>query len=479
MIIYFFISIILKLYLFLNVLQKSYYEYKSMFLYILKKYHILFISNVSIILLLLFKYPFFHLLVLSALIIQCGFLLKKSKVFLKITKRIFRLLITIVLEIIILSFFIPYFIIDLMVPLIILLADLINKPIELGINLRFIKRAKKIADNLSSVKIAITGSYGKTSVKNYLTSVLKKRFLVNATPKSYNTPLGIAKFINNTQVKYSDFIVYEFGARRLGDIKELAKYYKYDIAIITAIGKMHIDSFNSFENIVFEKMSLLNYLNSGGFAILNYENESVRDFPVNITKYTYGFSYGSFQAKNVEVSIYGSKFDLFIDNVFIRNFVVRPLGKGAILNILPAIIICYLYELDYSFIEEVEMVENRLSLRTFDDYIILDDAYNSNILGATYALEVLNSYNGKKYIITPGFIEMDSVQEELAKEYGERISEYTDCVVLVKNNFTKLLSEFIRGKEIYFVESFKEGFSLFLSIKEKNSILLIENDLLE
>ena len=274
-------------------------------------------------------------------------------------------------------------------------------------------------------------------------------------------------------------MIYEFGARRSGDIKELQKNYKYDIAIITEIGQMHIDTFKSQLAIINEKMSLVDLLESDGIAILNYENEYIRNYTVQCKKYTYGFNYGDFQARNIEIGIFGSKFDLYIYDRFIKRISIKPLGKSAIINVLPTIILCYLYDMDYDWVEEVIMVDNRLSLRRMDNYFVLDDAYNSNILGATYALEVLKSHDGKKYIITPGFVEMDMVKEELAMLYGKSISESVDYVILVKNSFTKLLENYIIEKEIMFVESFKEGFNLFLNIKENNSILLIENDLLD
>ena len=92
---------------------------------------------------------------------------------------------------------------------------------------------------------------------------------------------------------------------------------------------------------------------------------------------------------------------------------------------------CYLYDINYDVVSKIEQVTNRLSLRKFSDYYILDDAYNSNIFGAIYAFEVLNTHLGKKYLITPGFVEMDMIKEELVNQYGKEISHTVDCVILV------------------------------------------------
>ena len=383
------------------------------------------------------------------------------------------------IEIVLLSLFFPYLFIDFIVPILVIVANFINKPIEQFIKNKYIKKATNKINKISCLKIAITGSYGKTSVKNYISDVLRKKYIVMFSPKSYNTPLGISKFINTTNFLYTDFMISEFGARRSGDIKELASYFDYDISIVTSIGEMHIDTFKTVDTIVKEKMSIIKKYDKSHIAILNYENDLIRNYIVDCIKYTYGFNCGKYQAKNIVLSIFDSKFDLFVDNIFVRSFVVKVLGRSAILNLLPAIILCHLYDVDFKYIDDVLMVDNRLSLRIMNNYYILDDAYNSNILGATYALEVLRSFEGDKYLITPGFVEMDLIKEELAIKYADEISKSVDQLILVKNDFTKLLSKYLDNVSICFVDSFKEGFNLFLKVKTNNSIVLIENDLLE
>ena len=477
--IYIIVSILIKIYVFFNCLQKSYYEYRSVILYSFKKFYILFLSNVFLILISFFKNTFFHYLVISSLIIQVVYFIRKTKVFLKFTKRIARLFLTVILEVLLLSFFVPYVLIDLLIPILVIFANFINKPIERCIGKFYIKKAKNKIKDSKAIKIAITGSYGKTSVKNYIANSLKNNYLVKSSPQSYNTPLGISKFINETNFTCVDFIIFEFGARRVGDILELRNLYDYDIAVVTGIGKMHIDTFKTQENIISEKMRLVENLDSGKIAILNYENSFIRDYKVSCNMYTYGFEYGDYQARNINLTIFNSTFDLYIKDKYIRSFTINPLGRSAILNFLPALIMCDLFDLDYSNVEIIDSVPNRLSLRIIDDYYILDDAYNSNILGAKYAIEVLKSFDGMKYIITPGFAEMDLISDELAIEYAKYIDETLDHAILVKNSFTSKLAMYIQNTEISYVDSFKEGFNLFLNIKWNKSILLIENDLLE
>ena len=460
-------------YLLINVFQNYHYEFKPLISFVFRK---IFIITFPI---LIFFFSHFFLnylvyLVIPFVIYLCYFATHKIKVPLRFTHRIIRMLITYILLVFIFDYFFLFSFVLLILPLILYVSNLFNKPLEKMIQKHFINNAKKKVENFKGVRVAITGSFGKTSTKHYLASFLKQKFIVRQTPKSYNTPLGIAKYVNNDDLDYADFLILEFGARRVGDIRELKKYYEYDIAIITGIGSMHIDTFKNIDNIIEEKMSLIE---GSRISIVNYENDFIRNHRFKCS-YSYGFNYGDYQARNVVISIYGSSFDLFRHNNFVQNIKIKPLGRGAVLNFLPLIIFADLYNISLDKLGDIKMVENRLSLRKMEGYYILDDAYNSNILGAIYALEVLSTHDGKKYLITPGFAEMNKVKEILSEEYSTNINKFCDVIILVKNNFTEILKERIT-REVIFVDSFKEGFNLFLKIKEENSILLIENDLLE
>lgn len=475
--IFYLVSFILKSYIGINAFQRYHYEYQSFINFVLRKWFILF--SVSIIFFISFFHAPFIVMTIPFLIIQLLYIKNKTKVYLKFTKRIFRFFIIYLLFNLLLMFYLPFYLLDIIILPSILFCDFILKPYEKLLNKKYIKEASTKVNCLEGVKIAITGSYGKTSTKHYLANVLKEKYIVKFSPKSFNTPLGLSSFINKTDFSFVDFIVYEFGARRKGDIKELKELFNYDIAIVTGIGAMHIDKFGDIDTIVKEKMSLVNGLSKRQIAILNYENNYIREYVLVGTRYTYGFEYGDYQARNVVVSINGSKFDFFHNDNYIDSFTIGLLGRGAVLNCLPVLIILSIYKQDLKLIEKVEMVDNRLSLRKISDYYILDDGYNSNILGAEYALEVLSTHQHKRFVITPGFSEMDKVKEMMSKKYASKIDECCDCAILVKNDFTKLLAKHIGKCGIYFVDSFIEGFNLFLKLKERESILLIENDLLE
>lgn len=472
------VSILLRLYLFTNIYQQSFYEFKNVLSFYYKHAILLSISFILFLINFFLNNIFVTVLGYIVVIFECRYFLTRLIKPLSITKRVLRLWIT--TSILAIPFFIfnLTFLCNFLVLFFIYISNVINKPVEYLINKRYIKKAKDKYNASLGIKIGITGSYGKTSVKNYLSEMLKNKYLVLSTPKSYNTPLGISRFLNASNLEMIDYLILEFGARKVGDIKELGNIFPIDIAVITEIGIMHIDTFLSLENIINEKMSILNSLSLEGFAILNYENEYIRSYETTCKKYTYGFNYGDFLAKNISLSIYSTQFDLVYKDNVVKNIKLDLLGRQSILNIMPSIIMSYLLDIPLRNITDVKSVVNRLSLRKMGNYFILDDGYNSNILGATYALEVLKTHSGKKYIITPGFVEMNKEKELLVSLFSKEINNSCDVCILVKNEFTNLLGKYLSESiEVFYVNSFDEGFELFIANKPYNSILLIENDL--
>lgn len=472
------VSILLRMYLFTNIYQQSFYEYKNVLRFFWKNIIVFSLSFAVFFINHFIDNIFITILSYIVVIFECRYFLTRLIKPLNITKRVIRLWIVVIILCIPLYFLNMLYLCNVLVLFFIYVANVINKPFEYLINNKYLKKAKLTYDSSKSVKIAITGSYGKTSVKNYLSETLKSKYLVLSTPKSYNTPLGISKFINSSNLDMINYLILEFGARRVGDIKELGCMFNIDIAIVTEIGIMHIDTFNTIENIICEKMRVLNYLSSDGFAILNYENEYIRNYEVSCNNYTYGFNYGDFIAKNISLSIHSTQFDLYYKGNFVTNIKLNLLGRQSILNIMPSIIMCYLLGVPYDNLSNIKSVINRLSMRRMTDFYILDDGYNSNIVGAKYALEVLKTHSGKKYIITPGFVEMDKEKDMLIKEFSNGINTCCDVCILVKNEFTKLLSNYLSSNiKAFFVNSFDEGYKIFIENKSFNSILLIENDL--
>lgn len=325
--------------------------------------------------------------------------------------------------------YVPLAILPLVLIYVICLANLIDKIYEVPHNRKYIAQAKS-AVALSGIKvIGVTGSYGKTSVKNILESVLSKKYRVLSTPRSYNTPLGIARTINGADLNNYDIFIAEMGARNVGDIAELCEICPPDYSVITGICPQHLESFGSLENIVAAKSEILRYTKVKSFVaddcfdMFNYAFPAERVGCVS----------------DIKTDGNGTNFALTLGENRVKVH-TKLLGEHSAKNIALAAQLAY--ELDISFIEicsaigELDFTPHRLQLIKKDGVNILDDGYNCNVKGAAAALQVLRLYGGRKICVTPGMVELGTLEESENYELGKKLAGL-DYVILVGETLIK------------------------------------------
>lgn len=179
-------------------------------------------------------------------------------------------------------FFVPqaYFIINTAVwltPLLVPLSNLINKPLEKSIQNYYINDAKKILSDMPDLhKVGITGSYGKTSMKFYLSELLSSQYETLKTPESFNTPMGVTITVRRDLKPTHEYFICEMGARRVHEIKELCDIADPLDGIITSVGEQHLETFKSVENILNTKFELADCAKkNGGKIYLNGDNDLI------------------------------------------------------------------------------------------------------------------------------------------------------------------------------------------------------------
>ena len=136
--------------------------------------------------------------------------------------------------------------------------------------------------------IGMTWSYGKTSVKYYLNTLLSSRYNVLQTPGNYNTTLGVVRTIRESMKPFHEIFICEMGAREVGDIKEICDLVHPDYGIITSIGPQHLQSFHTIENVISTKFELADAVPESGKVYLNYHNKYKRNHNKNKTDVRYG-----------------------------------------------------------------------------------------------------------------------------------------------------------------------------------------------
>ncbi len=374
--------------------------------------------------------------------------------------------------------------------LIVYIINWINMPIEKYVYHYYKKRAVKNLNQFTNLEvIGITGSYGKTSSKTILNTLLESKFNTYATPKSFNTPYGLMGSINQGVTKFDDYFIAEMGASAVGQIRELCDLVHPKYAILTTLGVAHLETFKTEENIVKTKFELVESLPSNGVAVLNKDDIKQVQYKRKNTCETiwYGIKEkADVMAKNIEISKDGTSFEVvFKGGEKAYPFHTVLLGEHNIYNILSAIALAHYLGVEIEKLQNatkmIEPIAHRLELKTYNDVCIIDDAYNSNPTGSKMAVEVLNQMPGKKVIVTPGMIELGAKEYECNYTFGTQLASICDAIILVGEKRTKPIQEGIKSmnyqKPLYVINDVKEAFSIINQIKEENTYVLLENDL--
>ncbi|SMO32981.1 UDP-N-acetylmuramoyl-tripeptide--D-alanyl-D-alanine ligase [Fodinibius sediminis] len=378
-----------------------------------------------------------------------------------------------------------------LVPFLIFPAAMVTKPIENYVHRHFIKLAKQKLDRMSDLTvIAITGSYGKTSTKFMIRDLLNERFSVCATPGSYNTPMGICKVINNDLEAHHQILVLEMGARYEGNIDELCDIAEPDIAVVTNVGIAHLETFGSQDAIARTKSTLVKRTRQNGTAILNADDERVAamaNLRTDLTIVQTGINNGDIRASDIRYNQQGMQFTTTADGTS-EIFRTRLLGAHNVQNMLLAIGVAQSLGMRLPTMAmaaaRMEPVEHRLELKQQGELTVIDDAFNSNPVGAKNAVDILAQFNsGRRIIITPGMVELGDIQEEKNRSFGRQIGEANlDLVILVGQKQTEPIREGISAagfspEKVKTVGSLTEANRLLQDFARSGDIVLYENDL--
>ncbi len=368
------------------------------------------------------------------------------------------------------------------------------KPIENRINIRYFEKAQEKIEAMKKLNvIGITGSFGKTSTKFITGTILKEKYRVLNTPESYNTPMGLSKVINDELTDKYEVFIAEMGARNIGDIRELSKLTKPKIGVITSIGPTHLETFKNLDNIMKTKYELIEELPTDGIAIFNYDDEYIKKLADKTFKEKILYGMEDVQeldiyAENVEVSEMGSTFTIKSKKGNSITCTTKLLGKHNIYNILAGVSVGVAMGLNLeeikNGIQKIQPIPHRLNIMNpGTGIIVIDDAFNSNPIGAKAALDVLSQFKeGRKIIVTPGMVELGSREEEANKEFGVNIGKVCDYVILVGKKRTIPIYEGLievgyNEENIFVVNNLDEATAKIQRIARPKDIILFENDL--
>jgi len=331
----------------------------------------------------------------------------------------------------------------------------------------YTKEAKRKLKRMDKLQvIAITGSYGKTSIKNFVAQILASKYKVYATPRSVNTIGGIVGDINKNLPEDSEIYVCEAGARQSGDIYEITTFIEPQTVVVGKVGEAHIEYFKSLKNIIATKLEIMQSPRLNKAFIHTSVTDEAHD------KVTF---FGN-DIKNISATLDGIDFDLELEDETL-SLHTNILGEFQTMNIAVAVRIAKSFGMKsediINAVKELEPVEHRLQLIKAGGKIILDDGYNGNIDGMLEGVRLCSLHEGRKVIVTPGLVESS---DELNLRLIKAINEVFEIVIVTGSLNAELFRKNLEVKNKIMLADKSALTEILASQTKTGDIILFAND---
>ncbi|MCY3914782.1 MAG: UDP-N-acetylmuramoyl-tripeptide--D-alanyl-D-alanine ligase [Chloroflexi bacterium] len=388
-------------------------------------------------------------------------------------------------------------------PLWLIAGNLLLQPVESALRRRYLRQAADTLDQIKPKIIGITGSYGKTTTKNFLRDILGVRYRAYATPKSFNTLMGISLAINRDLADdyRCEYFISEMGAYVEGEIDRICQLTPPDIAIVTEVGPQHLERFGSLDNIRRAKYEIVKNLPADGVAVLNWDNPYVRamaeaGYPKTIITVSRELTAEAAQeqgitwiASEVKATLGGLSFTATHSSSGERALITTEVvGEHNVTNLLLCIAAAYHEGIPLRDIarriRSLQPAESRLVVKqTAAGITIINDAYSANPKGVVSALQVLGLHEtGARLLITPGMIELGDLHEAENRKLGLLAARYATDIILVGKMRTQPIVDAIHStsfdrSRLRVVETLQESVDWYQRNLKAGDTVLFLNDL--
>ena len=337
-------------------------------------------------------------------------------------------------------------------------------------NYMFMAYKKEAQKNLLARKelkiVCVTGSYGKTSMKNFIAQLLSTKYKVYATPRSVNTIAGLVRDVNMDLPSDTEVYVCEAGARLRGDIYTIAQFLHPHIVVVGKVGPQHLEYFKTVENIQRTKLEIIQsdrleqaFVHNG---VTNEVHKKVDFFGDAISE--------------VEATLDGLNFSMQLHGKAL-HLETKILGAFNTINLEASILVADSLGLSREEIEQgvrkLESVEHRLQRIDAGGKIILDDGYNGNIDGMLEGVRLLSLHHGRKVIVTPGLVEST---EALNLELIEAINATCDIAIVTGQLNAELFDKHLQVAEKIMLSDKSQLTTVLGERTRAGDIILFAND---
>jgi len=345
--------------------------------------------------------------------------------------------------------------------------------------------------------VGITGSYGKSSTKEFLASILKNHFRVLKTKANQNSEVGISKCILNDLVQQHEVFICEMGAYSKGGIKLLSKIVQPKIGVLTGINEQHLSTFGSQQNIIEGKYELIESLPKEGIAVFNGNNIYCQNLYEKTTNISEKIAFSKIP-KNITTFKYWMWRDIWAEDIKTGkdylNFKIcqkdekikvdtRLIGKHNVVNLLMSAIVAKRLGLSLEEIaKEIEKISPEFSAikirKSYGGLSVIDSSYSANPDGVISDLEYLTSWKGKKIIIMPCLIELGKTAKEIHYKIGGGIADVCDVAIITTKEYFKEIKNGAKSKNkdfnIFYSRNPKKIKEIFGNLNFLNDVILLE-----
>jgi len=294
--------------------------------------------------------------------------------------------------------------------------------------------------------IGITGTNGKTTVRNLVAAILGRHSNVLYTNKNYNSLIGLPLTVLRLS-GVEDYLVVEMGTSAPGEIKRLCDIAQPDVGMVTNVGPGHLEGLNSVDGVRKEKLSLIESLPAEGIAVVGEG--------VNISGRNNIIEFSTHMLEALQITEHGSYFT-YKNNAFFTSL----LGIGNAYNCLAAICLTSALGIDYETqrvaIEEAQPEPGRMKPIHMNGLLVIDDTYNANPVSMQAAIDFVAQLRRKKILVLGDMLELGEETEHLHRDIGVYAQNHAD-----------LLVTFGHASRHYDGEHFSEEHKLLLYLKEK------------
>ena len=351
--------------------------------------------------------------------------------------------------------------------------------------------------------IGITGSFGKTSLKNILTKILETQFSIMTIPGNINTDLGVANYIiaHQQELQNIDFLIVEMGAFTTGEIQSICDVVHPEYSFLTAIAPVHLERFGSIENTAQAKFELPH--STSKISYLNSKNKNIQKFFPKLWKNSVGRYYISLD-ENLSTGVCNTPLRENSEISEIKNITFLPEFSGISFEyknqkFSTKLISDYIFEfLEIIFpfaehleispeniqkgIEKIEYTPHRLEVikNKNTGVTVIDDSYNGNFSGFVAGIDTLSRASGRKIVLTPGIVELGEISEKVHLDLAKIYKEKVDFLLLIENSNTKIIQKFLDNQKFLNYKMYSDvhkAHADLSTILKKGDTILFQNDL--